>query len=63
VRERTAKLVRELVLDGATPFAPLVKTKGGKLPQPHLEDGCFLNARTASTRCFICRSASAALVR
>jgi hypothetical protein len=36
VRERTAKLVRELVLDDATPFAPLVKTKGGKLPQPHL---------------------------
>jgi hypothetical protein len=29
--------------------APLVKTKGGKLPQPHLEDGCLLKARRFPT--------------
>jgi hypothetical protein len=29
VRERTDKLVRDLVLDDAAPFAPLVKTKRG----------------------------------
>jgi hypothetical protein len=29
VRERTDKRVRELVLDDAAPFAPLVKTKRG----------------------------------
>jgi hypothetical protein len=30
VRERTDKPVRELVLDDAAPFVPLVKTKRGK---------------------------------
>jgi len=32
VRERTDKLMRELVLDDGAPFAPLVKTKRAKKP-------------------------------
>jgi hypothetical protein len=30
VRERSDRLVRELVLDSPTPFVPLVRTKRGK---------------------------------
>jgi hypothetical protein len=42
VRERTDKLVRELVLDDPAPFVPLTLTKRGKEIEPQAAIGVLL---------------------
>jgi len=51
VRERSDKLVRELVLDDRTPFVPLVMTKGGREIDYESKAGVL-----ASRRYIVCRN-------